>query len=86
MMDESILKGIDTTLAIEFDSVDEARMIYNSIKPEIEFESNDRSITNIELDKKTVKLVIQSKDAVSLRASINSYIRWIELSTKILKI
>ncbi|RAP47478.1 MAG: hypothetical protein BZ136_06210 [Methanosphaera sp. rholeuAM74] len=85
-MDESILKGIDTTLAIEFDSVDEARMIYNSIKPEIEFESNDRSITNIELDKKTVKLVIQSKDAVSLRASINSYIRWIELSTKILKI
>lgn len=83
---KNILKSIDTEFIVDFDSRDEAEIIYNSISPEIEYEDNDRSKAIISLKDNSIVISIRSKDIVSLRASINSYIRWINLSIKILKI
>lgn len=82
----NILNSIETNFVIEFDSKNDAQIIYNSILPEIEAEKNDRSKSNIELDDEKITINITSYDVVSLRASINSYIRWINLSEEILKI
>jgi KEOPS complex subunit Pcc1 len=71
---------------VEFDSKKAASIVYNSILPEIEAESNQRSKTNIDLDDNRLIINILSRDIVSLRASINSYVRWINLSDEILKI
>ena len=86
MDNKNILKNIETIFEVEFNSEHHAQIIYNSIKPELSFSRNDRSTTTIQLKNKSIIIEINSKDVVSLRASINSYVRWINLSMEILKI
>lgn len=85
-MSENILDSIETVFSIELDDEDSARIMYNSIKPEISFARGERSNSSIELDGRSIVIRIFSNDIVSLRASINSYVRWIKLSDEILKI
>ena len=86
MSEEKILTSIETVFNIELEDSREAEIIYNSIYPEVSYARNERSITEIELDDNVIVIKIFSRDVVSLRASINSYVRWIKLSTEILKI
>ena len=86
MDNKNILKNIETIFEVEFNSENHAQIIYNSIKPELSFSRNDRSTTTIQLKNKSIIIEINSKDVVSLRASIHSYVRWINLSMEILKI
>ena len=86
MEDKKVLNNIETVFEVEFDSDREAEIVYNAIYPELSFSHNDRSTTDIKLDNNNMIITINSKDVVSLRASINSYIRWIKLSTEILNI
>lgn len=86
MNNEKILKSIETEFRIELDNVHDARIVYNSIRPEISYAHNERSVSKIMLEGKDIVIKIISHDVVSLRASINSYVRWIDLSLKILKI
>ncbi|MBE6485310.1 MAG: hypothetical protein E7Z85_00515 [Methanosphaera stadtmanae] len=86
MVENKILKSIETVFTIELTDNREAEIVYNSIKPEISFARNERSTSEIELNDNTILIKIFSNDVVSLRASINSYVRWIKLSTEILKI
>ena len=81
-----ILEKTETEFIVEFDSAEDASIVYNSILPEIEAETNERSRTKLTLDSKKLVINIISKDIESLRASKNSYVRWINLSEKILKI
>ncbi len=85
-MKDKILDNIETIFEIELDNSHDAEIIYNSIEPELTFSHNDRSKTNLDLDENRIIITINSKDVVSLRASINSYVRWINLSMEILKI
>ena len=82
MDNKNILKNIETIFEVEFNSENHAQIIYNSIKPELSFSRNDRSTTTIQLKNKSIII----ENVVSLRASINSYVRWINLSMEILKI
>ena len=86
MVEKSILESIETEFRVDLDSVHDAEIVYNSIKPEISYEGNERSVSKIRLDDKSIVINIFSKDIVSLRASMNSYIRWINLSLEILNI
>ena len=86
MEDNKILENIETDFEIDFDNNHDAEIIYNSISPEIELENNTRSRTNITLKENSIHININSDDVVSLRASINSYVRWIKLSIEILNI
>lgn len=86
MTKKKILNNIETVFSIELDSDSDAEIVYNSIKPEVSYAHNERSTTEIELEKNRIVIKIFSNDVVSLRASINSYVRWIKLSTEILKI
>ena len=85
-MTQKILNSIETIFSIELDSDNDAKIVYNSIKPEVTYAHNERSTTEIELDNNIIIIRIFSNDVVALRASINSYVRWIKLSTEILKI
>lgn len=86
MTKKKILNNIETVFSIELDSDSDAEIVYNSIKPEVSYAHNERSTTEIELEKNRIVIKIFSNDVVSLRASINSYVRWIKLSAEILKI
>lgn len=86
MTDKKILDSIETVFNIEFDSAHDAEIVYNSIQPEVSYAHNERSTTEIEVEDKNIIIKIFSRDVVALRASINSYVRWIKLSSEILKI
>lgn len=84
---DNILENIETVFEVKLDTKKEAEIIYNSLIPEVEYShKNERSKSQIEQKDNSVIITINSKDVVSLRASINSYIRWIKLSIEILNI
>jgi tRNA threonylcarbamoyladenosine modification (KEOPS) complex Pcc1 subunit len=62
---------------IHFPSGKDARIIAQSLSPEIQHKIPKSNIT-FSIDKKTLKVIIQSKDVSSLRAACNSYLRWIQ--------
>lgn len=86
MNEEGILENIETVFNIEYDNSHDAEIVYNSIKPEISFARGERSTSEIELEDNVIVIRIFSTDVVSLRASINSYVRWIKLSNEILNL
>jgi|WetSurMetagenome_2_1015567.scaffolds.fasta_scaffold575446_2 KEOPS complex subunit Pcc1 len=81
-----IISCVETEIEIEFQSNEEAEIIFSSIKPEINGSPSDRTSVNIEVIKDTLKIDIDSKDTASFRASLNSYLRWIKLSYDIINI
>lgn len=86
MEENNILKSIVTEFSIELENEHDALIVYNSIRPEISYAHNERSTADITLDENRIIITIDSGDVVALRASINSYVRWIKLSTEILNI
>jgi tRNA threonylcarbamoyladenosine modification (KEOPS) complex Pcc1 subunit len=67
-----------------FDSEEDARIIAESLDPEIK---NKIPKTNVmvSLSNKTFSLEIQAKDVSSLRAACNSYLRWINTALDVKK-
>ena len=77
---EDIIKEIKTNISIDFDSVEEAKIVYESVLLEFETSPDFRSTMDIMLSDKSIIINILSEDATSLRASVNSAIKWIKLS------
>lgn len=86
MVSSSILVGTKTELTIEFDNPEEADVVLKSIKPEINGSPSDRTSVDIKTDEKYLIINIEADDSASFRASLNSYLRWIKLSSDILNI
>lgn len=61
---------------ISFESVDDAKIIAEAISPEIRHKIPKTKV-NISISGKKLFLEIEAKDISSLRAAINSYLRWI---------
>ena len=57
---------------IKFNNLDEAKLVLKSIEPEIQTAPSEKSSVKINLDGKTLKLIIDAEDTPSLRASVNS--------------
>ena len=84
--DPKFLESIKTELEIEFDNPREAEIILGSIKPEINGSPSDRTSVNIDIHDNTLKIIINAKDTASIRASLNSYLRWIKLSKEVINL
>jgi len=78
------LEGIETEIVIDFENPDEAEIILESIKPEIDGSPSDRTSVSINVHESRLKLIINAHDPASFRASMNSYLRWIKLSKEVL--
>jgi len=72
------------SFVFDFDSEEEARIVTRSIDPEIK---NKIPKTKVEtkLSGKTFEIIIEAKDLSSLRAAINSYLRWINTALDVKK-
>ncbi len=84
--DPKFLEGVETELEIEFDTPQEAEIVFGSIKQEINGSPFDRTSVNIDIYDDTLKIVINAKDTASFRASLNSYLRWIKLSKEVINL
>lgn len=83
MNDESPLQHVKSQVNIEFDNDNQAEIIYNSIILEFETAPDYRSSMDLTLNGKNIIIDIDAQDSTSFRASINSAIKWINLSLKI---
>ncbi len=72
------------TFTFVFDSDDEARVVAESLKPEITHKI-PKTNAKVSISKETLNLEIEAKDVSSLRAACNSYLRWINTALNVKK-
>ena len=83
MIEETPLESVKSNIVVEFESEDQAKIIYDSIILEFETAPDFRSSMTIDLDESNVVINIDAEDSTSFRASINSAIKWINLALEI---
>ena len=80
------LESVKAEFEMEFENQWEAEVILKSLEPEIASAPSQRSSTNLKLVNNILKMEIDAADVTSLRAAINSYLRWIRLSYDVIKL
>ncbi|MCX8197906.1 MAG: KEOPS complex subunit Pcc1 [Candidatus Micrarchaeota archaeon] len=65
--------GAEAQIILHFPSKKEARAAFFALKAEEEF--SHRGISQVAIDGAHLKILIKAQDPVSLRASLNSYLR-----------
>lgn len=73
-----------TKFIFSFDSEDEAKIVAESLNPEIKHKIPKTNV-EVSLHGKTFSLEIEAKDISSLRAACNSYLRWINTALNVKK-
>jgi len=63
-----------------------SQIMFNAIKPETEIMFTSRSKIQINREGESLILIIEAKDTSALRASMNSYLRFISLTKNVLDV
>lgn len=71
---------------IEFEDLRQAEIVMKALEPELNSSPSERATVELNLTGKVLDVNIQASDSTSLRASVNSYIRWIMLSLDVLDV
>jgi KEOPS complex subunit Pcc1 len=61
------------------------KTVETALKPESNTPSSDRSNTSVAVVKNQLVLYIEASDTTALRASLNSYLRWVQGIQRIVK-
>jgi KEOPS complex subunit Pcc1 len=64
-------------ISIELFSVDIAEIIWQALSPEIATQLGKRARADLKQDKGNILLRIVARDQIALRATMNSFLRWI---------
>ena len=80
------LESVKAEFEMEFKNHWEAEVILKSLQPEIATAPSQRSYTRFNLVNNKLKMDIDAADVTSLRAAVNSYLRWIRLSHDVIKL
>ena len=83
MIEETPLESVKSNIVVEFESEDQAKIVYDSILLEFETAPDFRSSMTIELVGSNIEINIDAEDSTSFRASVNSAIKWINLALQI---
>ena len=81
---EKTISNIDILFKIKLSDVEICNQIYSNLLLETDFDSNERSVATIEKQDSTLILRINAKDSISARATVNSYLKWIDLSFQLM--
>jgi KEOPS complex subunit Pcc1 len=71
---------------IKFKNQKDAEIVLKALEPEILTSPSERSSAHFNIMDKKLLININAQDATSLRASVNSYLRWIVLSQDIIEL
>ncbi|MCR5026567.1 MAG: hypothetical protein K6A34_03900 [Methanobrevibacter sp.] len=83
MIENSPLESVKSQISVEFENSDQAKIIYDSIVLEFQTAPDYRSTMDLTLEDKSIIINIDAQDSTSFRASVNSAIKWINLSLQI---
>lgn len=73
-------KKINAEFEIKFQNKTDAEVVFKTIEPELGSSPSDRSSVCVNAVENVLYLCIDAVDTASLRATVNSYLRWIKLS------
>lgn len=73
------------TLRMKFSSKEQQQIIVDSLKPEVSNPSSHRSKISLHDENGLLVLEIEASDTTALRASLNSYLRWINSILNVLE-
>ncbi|MBE6510265.1 MAG: hypothetical protein J6B73_00800 [Methanobrevibacter sp.] len=83
MIDDSPLESVKSQIDVEFEDSNQAKIIYDSILLEFNTAPDYRSSMDLTLKDNKIIINIDAEDSTSFRASVNSAIKWINLSLQI---
>ncbi|WP_407379106.1 KEOPS complex subunit Pcc1 [Methanobrevibacter sp.] len=83
MIDDSPLESVKSQIDVEFENSNQAKIIYDSIILEFKTAPDYRSSMDLTLEDNKIIINIDAEDSTSFRASVNSAIKWINLSLQI---
>lgn len=78
------INSISMTVKIQVTDNQTCNLLYDALVLESGYNPNDRAQANLTVDNNLLILEINAKDVVSVRASINSFMKWINLSLQII--
>lgn len=78
------INSISMIIKIQVTDNQTCGLLYDALVLESGYNPNDRSQVNLSFDNNLLILNINAKDSVSARASINSFMKWINLSLQII--
>ncbi|MHA1482761.1 MAG: KEOPS complex subunit Pcc1 [Candidatus Heimdallarchaeaceae archaeon] len=78
------INSISMTVKIHVTDNQTCNLLYEALVLESGHNPNDRAQANLTVDNNFLILEINAKDPVSARASINSFMKWINLSLQII--
>ena len=76
----------DFSLKIFFDSVREAKIVFQAVLPEMQARHFKRSTQKLRIKKNMLLVHISALDAIALKASINGFLKKIALANSILEV
>ena len=79
-------KNITSEIILEFNDKNTAQVYLNSLLPEKDELSRNRSQTELQLIDKKLKISFFATDITALRAAINSYLNWLKIIDGIVEI
>jgi KEOPS complex subunit Pcc1 len=80
------MKEARANIEVNFDSEEDANIIFRAIGPEVRSTPSDKAHTKIELEGNKLMIEISAKDAAAFRAAINTYYRWLKVSKSIMEV
>jgi len=75
---------LDILFSIYFDSENESKIIFTSLMPEIQEHDFERSQVSISLKNSKIRIKIQAQDFNAAKATINSVLRWISTTSRVI--
>ena len=73
------------SFTFSFHSADDAKIIANALLPEI-VHRIPKTRVELQVEKKDLLLTVTAKEVSSLRAAVNSYLRWIDTAVKVARL
>jgi len=80
-----LIKKASAVIQLRFFSEEETEIIERALKPETETSPRHRSKVQVTREGRNLVLEFEAKDTTALRASVNSYIGWLQLLNDICK-
>lgn len=86
LMVSMALQRVDIQFQMEFEDLKQAKIVMKALEPELNSSPSERSSVELNLTGKVLNVDITASDVTSLRAAVNSYLRWIMLSLNVINV
>ena len=77
-------KRTKATIRVKFNTERQLKSLLNAIEPETNSPSTHRANVKLEQDDLFLVMLVETEDTVSLRATVNTYLHWINSTLKII--